>query len=382
MKMKKMFAIGMAIAMGTMSLAGCSKTEESDTIKIGASFDLTAGAAQYGKAASNGAQLAIDEYNAQGGVLGKQIAMILEDNKSSQVDATNAFKKLVDKDKIVAFIGSDISSTTETIANIAEERKIPMITPTGTTKSITEVGEHIFRACFIDPDQGEILAQFAAGDLKAKTAAIMVNSESDYSTGIAEVFATTFEAAGGKVATTVNYGKNDVDFKPILANVKTANPDIIIIPDYYETIAIIATQAREIGITAPLLGGDGWDGVTDKVTDNPEVVEGSYFVNHYSPDDESAIVQDFIASYTAKYGAAPNAFAALGYDAARVMIEAIKTADSTDEAKIVEAMKNTDLSCVTGDLTFDEFRNPKKAACIITIKDGKNTFYTRVGAEQ
>lgn len=377
MKIKKMIAIGLTLAMGTMSFVGCNKTG-SDTIKIGSSFDLTAGAAQYGMAASNGAKLAIEEYNASGGVLGKQIEFILEDNKSNQVDATNAFKKLVDNDKIIAFIGSDISSTTETIANIAQERKIPMITPTGTTKSITEVGDHIFRACFIDPYQGEMLAQFAIDDLKVKTAAVMINSESDYSRGIAETFIAQFEANGGTIATTVNYGMNDVDFRPILANIKSANPDIVIIPDYYEMIANIATQMREIGITAPLLGGDGWDGVVEKTKNNPEVVEGSYFINHYSPDDEAPIVQGFIKNYTEKYGEKPNSFAALGYDAAKVLIEGIKASGTTEHDKIVQAIQNISIDCVTGQLTFDENRNPNKAAFIITIKDGKNTFFTRV----
>lgn len=377
MKIKKLVAIGLTLALGTMTMVGCNQSSN-DTVKVGGSFDLTGAYAQYGIATSNGAKLAIEEYNATGGILEKQIEFILEDNKGNQVDATNAFKKLVDKDKIVAFIGSDVSSTTETIANIAQQRKIPMITPTGTTKSITEVGDHIYRACFIDPYQGEMLAQFAISDLGAKTAAVMINSESDYSTGIAETFIAQFEEAGGTVATTVNYGANDVDFKPILANVKNANADVIIIPDYYETIANIATQAREVGITAPLLGGDGWDGVTDKTKNNPEVVEGSYFVNHYSPDDESPIVQDFITNYTAKFGEKPNAFAALGYDAAKVLIEAIKAAGTTDEQAVIEAMKNIAVDCVTGNITFDENRNPVKAAFMITIENGENKFFTRV----
>lgn len=381
MKTRKLLAIALVAMMGTLSFVGCQKADaSSDTIKIGVSFDLTGEAAQYGIATSNGVKLAIDEYNANGGVLGKQIEFILEDNKASQVDATNAFKKLVDNNKVIGFIGSDISSTTETIANLAAEKNIPMITPTGTKLGITTIGPNIFRACYVDPAQGELLAKFATEDLKAQTAAIMINSEQDYSTGIAEAFEAAFTAAGGTVVEKVNYGKNDVDFKPILANIKNANADVVVIPDYYETIATLITQAREIGITSTCIGGDGWDGVTEKTVNNPEVVEGSYFVNHYTVEDDAVIVQDFISNYKATYDTEPNAFAALGYDAAKILIEAIKTCESTEADAITAAMQNTSLDCVTGHITFDENRNPVKSVSVIEIKEGQNTLYKKLDA--
>ncbi|MBU3811900.1 MAG: ABC transporter substrate-binding protein [Candidatus Niameybacter stercoravium] len=381
MKTRKLLAIALVAMMGTLSFVGCQKADaSSDTIKIGGSFDLTGEAAQYGIATSNGVKLAIDEYNANGGVLGKQIEFILEDNKASQVDATNAFKKLVDNNKVIGFIGSDISSTTETIANLAAEKNIPMITPTGTKLGITTIGPNIFRACYVDPAQGELLAKFATEDLKAQTAAVMINSEQDYSTGIAEAFEAAFTAAGGTVIEKVNYGKNDVDFKPILANIKNANADVVVIPDYYETIATITTQAREIGITSTFIGGDGWDGVTEKTVNNPEAVEGSYFVNHYTVEDDAVIVQDFISNYKATYDAEPNAFAALGYDAAKILIEAIKTCESTEADAIIAAMQNTSLDCVTGHITFDENRNPVKSVSVIEIKEGQNTLYKKLDA--
>ncbi len=183
--------------------------------------------------------------------------------------------------------------------------------------ALQQLVRNIFKACYVDPAQGELLAKFATEDLKAQTAAVMINSEQDYSTGIAEAFEAAFTAAGGTVVEKVNYGKNDVDFKPILANIKNANADVVVIPDYYETIATITTQAREIGITSTFIGGDGWDGVTEKTVNNPEVVEGSYFVNHYTVEDDAVIVQDFISNYKATYDAEPNAFAALGYDAGK-----------------------------------------------------------------
>lgn len=365
-----------------LNVVGCSTSGGSDTIKIGASFDVTGAYAQYGIAASNGAKLAIDEYNANGGVLGKTIEWLLEDNKGNQVDASNAFRKLVDRNKIVAFIGSDVSSTTETIANIAQQRKIPMITPTGTAPSITKVGDYIYRACYIDPSQGQMLGQFASKELGAKTAVVMVNNESDYSDGVAEAFAEHFVENGGVILETVNYSASDADYKPILTNVRHANPDVIIIPDYYETIAEIATQAREVGITATLLGGDGWDGVIEKTINNPEVVENSYFINHYSPEDQSPIIQDFLKNYEKTYGEKPNAFAALGYDAARILIESIEKAGSTESEAIKKALQEAHVEGVTGTITFDERRNPVKTVAVIRIQNGMNTFYQTLDPEQ
>ena len=380
MRIKKIVAMGTVCAMMIAMASGCGNASDhkADSLKIGGSFALTGDVAVYGKAASNGVKLAIEEYNAAGGVLGKQIEFILEDNKGSQVDASNAFKKLADKDQVVAFIGSDISSTTETIASIAKEKKIPMITPTGTNFKITSIGENIFRGCYVDPYQGEVLGQLASGDLKAKTAAIMVNSESDYSVGVAENFKKTFEAAGGKVVATVNYSSQDKDFKPILTNVKNFTPDVLVVPDYYTQIALIATQARELGITSTMIGPDGWDGALEQVPNNPEVLQNSYFINHYSPEDQSQITQDFIKNYKAKYNEAPNAFAALGYDSAKIMIEAIKSANATESEKITEAMKKTAIEGATGKITFDENRNPIKSVAVMEIKDGKYSLYKKL----
>lgn len=385
MKIKKILTLGVVSVMAIASLTGCNTTASGEgatgkdsTVKIGASFALTGEVAQYGIAASNGAKLAIEEYNANGGVLDKQIEFLIEDNKGSQVDASNAFRKLVDSNKVVAFIGSDISSTTETIANLAAEKKIPMITPTGTKLGITSIGDNIFRTCYIDPTQGELLAQFAQEDLSAKTAAIMINNESDYSVGIAEAFKEVFKANGGTIATEVNYSEADKDFKPFLTNIKNANPDVVVIPDYYETIALIAAQAREIGITATLIGGDGWDGVTTQTANNPESIEGSYFINHYTPEDDSQIVQDFITHYTDKYKEAPNAFAALGYDTVKILIEAMKSAGTTESDQVVAAVQNTSIDGVTGHITFNEERNPIKSVAVIEIKQGENTLYKKL----
>ncbi|OON99705.1 MAG: hypothetical protein ATN35_11320 [Epulopiscium sp. Nele67-Bin004] len=382
----KMFKTLAMLGVSSIMLAGCGDTttttssnvsSDSDTIKIGASFDVTGSYAQYGLSANKGALLAIKEYNEAGGVLGMEISYILEDNKGSQVDAANAFKKL-DSQGIVAFIGSDISGTTETIANLAKDSGIPMVSPSATKMEITSIADNIFRACYIDPAQGEILASFAVEELGAKTAAVMINSESDYSVGVAEAFIENFVSAGGEILVEVNYSSSDVDFKSILAPVSNATPDIVVIPDYYETIANIAPQARQLGIDATLLGGDGWDGVTNMTVNSPESVEGSYFINHYTVDDDTPIVQDFIANFEDEYGETPNAFAALGYDAARLIIEAMKEADTTDPAVVTQTLQNIDLECVTGNITFDENRNPQKSAAIIKIIGGENTFYQKI----
>lgn len=374
MKFKKVFTSILVLGLGTCVLVGCGGTEtESNTIKIGGSFDVTGATAQYGTPADKGAQLAIKEYNEAGGILGKQVEYIFEDNKGVQTDAASAFKKLSDSKDVIGFIGSDISGTTETIANLAKEKGIPMISPSATKMEITSIAPNIFRACYIDPAQGEILANFAANELGAKTAAVMMNNESDYSVGIAEAFIEHAEALGIEIVVDVSYAAADVDFKSILAPVANAAPDIILIPDYYETVAKIAPQAREIGIEGIFLGGDGWDGVTEMVGANAEPINGSYFINHYTTEDDSPIVQDFITNYQEEYGEMPNAFAALGYDAARILLEGFEKAGTTDSIAVVEAMQNIDIEGVTGRITFDENRNPQKSVAVIEIKNGENT---------
>ncbi len=377
MKFNKILKSALFLSLISTMFVGCSGGE-SDTIKVGGSFDVTGATAQYGIPANNGAQLAIKEYNETGGVLGKQIEYIFEDNKGVQTDAASAYKKLADSKDVIAFIGSDISGTTETIANLAKEDGIPMITPSATKMEITSIGPNIFRACYIDPTQGEILANFASAELKAETAAVLINNESDYSVGIAEAFIEEISALGIDLVAEVNYAAADVDFKSILAPVLNTNPDIILIPDYYETVAKIAPQAREIGIEGTFLGGDGWDGVTEMIGTNATPINGSYFINHYTTEDESEIVQDFITNYTAEYGETPNAFAALGYDAARLLLEGFSAAGTIeDSSTVVTAIQNIDVEGVTGRITFDENRNPQKSVAVIEIVDGQNKLLTK-----
>lgn len=368
---KKFFskiAVMMIGVLFILSSSGCTASKDSDTIKIGASFALTGNVSVYGIAARNGVELAIKEYEETGGKLDKKIEFIVEDNKGSEVDAANAFNKLVDREKIDVFIGSDISGTTLTIAELAAEKKIPMITPTATALPVTEKGDNVFRACYIDSFQGGMMGKFAATELQAKTATILYNFGSDYSEGIASTFEEVFQENGGTIVGKESYTNDDKDFKSILTNVKAQNPDVLFIPDYYEMVALIARQVHEVGIQSILLGVDGWDGVIDQTNDFPEAVEGAYFANHYATDDPKPEIQNFVNNYKEVYGEVPNALAALGYDAGKIILEALEKAGTTEPEAVINALKTTNVDYVTGHIEFDEKRNPIKSISVIKLE--------------
>lgn len=384
--MKKILSLGLTMVIGTSLLVGCGEKQDTsdngngggDTaseIKIGAIVPETGEVSVYGKAALSGYKLAIKEYNEKGGILDKKIKLITYDNKGDGNETVNAYNKLVDSDNVDAIIGAVISTNTQAIAPLAARDGIPMITATATAdKKITDQGDNIFRSCFTDPYQGQKIADFANEDLNAKTATIVYNTASDYSDGLAKAFQAKFEANGGKVLAVEGYTDQDKDFKSILTKIKGQNADVLLIPDYYEKIALITKQARDIGIKSTFLGGDGWDGVIGKI-DN-EIIEKSYFSNHYATDDTSEVVQSFIKNFETEYGEKPNAFAALGYDAATTMIEAIKSAGTTDKAKIVEALKKIELDLVSGKTKFEK-GEPIKEVTIIRIENGENKLETK-----
>lgn len=383
MRGKKYVALFMMVALVLGAFAGCAGGEsaeaETETVKIGLIAPTTGQVAVYGQAVKNAVEMAVEEQNLAGGILGKEIELISYDNKGDATETVNAFNRLVDNDGIDAFIGAVISSTSLTIAPLAVEAGIPMITPTGTNLEITPIGDNVFRACFIDPYQGKVIGQFAFNELNAKKAAVMFNTADDYSVGLKDAFVAAYEAAGGEIVAVEGYtGGTDKDFKALLTNVKAEAPDVLFLPDYYNTVGLIADQAKEVGVEATLVGADGWDGVLGV---SPESVEGGYFANHYAKDDPDELVQSFIAEYTEKYGEAPNALAALGYDGAQIMFAAIESAGSTDKAAIVEAMGNTSIDGVTGHIVFDADGNPEKSISIITIEDGKDVLYGKFGAK-
>ena len=371
--MKKIIAMLAGAAM-MVSCGGNQTQEESSTIKVGGMGPLTGSAAMYGTTIEKGAKLAFEEINANGGVLGKKFEYISLDEKADPIEAVNAYNKLTDEG-VVAILGSVTSKPTLAVAELAAQDGIPMITPTGTQINITDAGPNIFRVCFTDPYQGSTLAKFSKDKLGAKTAAIMVNTSSDYSDGIANAFIKQAEKEGIKVVAKEGYSDGDKDFKAQLTKINSENPDILVVPEYYELSALIATQAREIGMKSTFVGPDGWDGIIGALDSSSySVVDNSYFTNHYSTEDNNEKVQSFLKKYREKYNEEPTAFSALAYDTVYVLKNAIDKAGTTDKAELTKAIKSSDMDGVTGHLTFDENNNPIKAVTIIKVQDGKYIF--------
>ncbi|MDO5649821.1 MAG: ABC transporter substrate-binding protein [Gallicola sp.] len=347
---------------------------DSDSIIIGGIAPLTGNVAIYGTTATNGAKLAVEEINANGGVLGKQIDYRVEDDKGDITEATNAYNKLADEG-MVALLGAITSQPTGAVAEMAVADNMPMITPTGTQFSITEGRPNVFRVCFTDPFQGEMLAQYVNENMQGKKAAIMTNTSSDYSNGVADAFKAKAEELGIEIVAQESYGNTDTDFRAQLTNIAGTNPDVLMIPDYYQIIALIAPQAREVGINATMIGPDGWDGVAKQVdASSIDTVENAVFTNHYSVKDENEKVQNFIKNYTEKYGEEPSAFSALAYDGIYMIKDAIEKAGSTDDKQaIVDGLKGIEFDGVTGHLKFDDNNNPIKSVSMIKIVNGDYT---------
>lgn len=371
--MKKIIAMLAGAAM-MVSCGGNQTQEESSTIKVGGMGPLTGSAAMYGTTIEKGAKLAFEEINNNGGVLGKKLEYISLDEKADPIEAVNAYNKLVDEG-VVAILGSVTSKPTLAVAELAAKDGMPMITPTGTQINITDAGPNVFRVCFTDPYQGSTLAKFAKDKLNAKTAAVMVNTSSDYSDGIANAFIEQAKKEGIEIVAKEGYSDGDKDFKAQLTKINGENPDILMVPEYYELSALIATQAREIGMKSTFVGPDGWDGIIGALDPSAySVVDNSYFTNHYSAEDSSEKVQSFLKKYREKYNEEPTAFSALAYDNVYILKNAIEKAGTTDKEDLVKAIKANDMDGITGHLTFDEKNNPIKAVTIIKVKDGKYIF--------
>lgn len=395
MKFRKLMAVGVSMMLAA-GFAGCAATNNGGTapsaeapaksssesagsgvIKLGLITPKTGQVAQYGIAVENAVKIAVEEVNAAGGINGQQVELISYDNKADATESINVFNRLVDNDKIVALVGPVISSTSLAVAPLAEEKQIPMISPTATNLAVTPDYEYVFRACYTDPYQGGIVAKFASENLSAKTAAILYNAGDDYSTGLAEAFKQTFEAAGGTITNYEGYTAENKDFKAVLTTIKEKQPDVLFNPDYYNTVGLIAGQVKEVGLETVMLGGDGWD---DVQKDYASAVEGYFFANHYATDDQDPIVQSFIKAYQDKYdGNTPNALGALGYDAAKIMMEAIKNASSIEGPEILKALKAIDMPGVAGHVTFDENGDPKKSVSMIKIENGALKLEAKVG---
>lgn len=368
--------------------SGCNNLIKNDKeIILGANYEMTGALAAVAKQTVNGINLAIKQTNEQGGVLGKQIKLIIADNKSEPSESANAITKLIKNDNVKLVFGSVASSNVLATVQIAHDSKIPLITATATNPSVTmeqdQVRPYVFRTCFIDPFQGEVMANFAAKSLQAKNAVMYIDSSSDYSKGLAKIFAEKFIANGGIIIGEESFLQKDQDFKSTLTKIKAINPDVVFIPAYYEEVGKIIRQAREIGIKSQLIGTDGWDDPKLIEIAGLSAVEGTFFSNHYSPQDQDPKVVEFVKAYKAEYNQEPSALAVLGYDCALVVIDAIKRAGSDDPKKIRQALEETKkLQITTGLLSIDNNHNPIKSAVVVEIKNGQQIFKEKINPQQ
>lgn len=380
---KKLLTIMSLVVIAAMLLTSCS--QGSKTIKIAILAPLSGAVPTFGVSTRDGAILALEEWNAKGGVLGKQIEWVVEDSQCEADPGVNAANKVIDQDGVKFIIGEVCSKSSIPISEIAEEKGVVQISPTSTNVSVTLTGDgatknYVFRACFIDPFQGLVGAKFALDNLGVKTAFIMLDQGNDYVRGLAENFEKAFTEGGGTVVGKETYTSTDTDFSAILAKVSEAKPELVYLPDYYNIVNLVTAQAKEQGITVPFMGGDGWDSSDlDRAA-----ADGGYFTNHYTEQDTRAIVQDWLKRYGEKYkddqGAAkvPDALATLAYDAANLMVAAIEKADTDDPAKVKDALASISWEGVSGTITFDAQHNPIKSAVILQVKDGEVVYVATV----
>jgi branched-chain amino acid transport system substrate-binding protein len=366
-----------------LSCAQPLKTKEDrSTIKIGFFGDLSGPTFNFGQSAMNGVLMAAVEINQAGGINGHNIDIVIEDDKGSPESAAQSAGKLISRDKVVALIGAGASGDSLAAAPLAQSARVPLISPSSTNPAVTQVGDYIFRACFIDAFQGEVMAKFAANTLKARKAAIMLDFNSPYSRGLTEFFEFSFAKLNGQIVVKQSYAQGDADYRGQLSAIKAAAPDVIYIPGYYGDVAIIARQARQLGLTVPLLGADGWD-APELWELGGDALNGSYISNHYSADDPSENIQKFVRDYRQRYGnVTPDAHAALAYDALRFLAEAIQKAGTTEGPKLREALAQTkNFFGVTGIISMDAGRNAVKPAVVLELRDGKYIYKETIQPE-
>ena len=375
----KRYLVLIAMVLAVLAVfIGCQQAPK--TLKVAILAPLSGPVPTFGVSTRDGALLAIEEWNAKGGVLGAKIDPIVEDSQCTPDPALNAAKKVIEQDKVKYIIGEVCSKASIPVSEYANSKKVIQISPTSTNTAVTvdstgKTKDYIFRACFIDPFQGLVGANFAI-QKGAKKAFLMIDQANDYVKGLSEAFEKSFTEKGGEIVGKESYTADDKDFSAILAKVKQTKPDIVYLPDYYQVVNLTTKQAKEKGITVPFMGGDGWDSSDLDL----KATAGGYYTNHYSPDSTAPVVVSFLAAYGAKYkddqGKAkiPDALAALAYDATNMLLQAIKDAGANDTAKVKVALEKISFSGVSGQITFDAEHNPVKSATILTIKDGKVQF--------
>jgi len=351
-------------------------------IKIGLITPLSGDVKTFGESVRNSFLIAVEEANARGGVAGMKIVYVIQDDRNDATEAANVANLLVNQQRVKAIVGSVTSKTTIPVSDIIQSAKIPTISPTATNPKVTVADgkrkDYMFRACFIDPFQGTVMAKFSRETLKGKSAAVLYDASNDYSKGIAEVFRDSFRKQGGKVAAFESYGKDDVDFSALLTKVKASGADVLFLPDYYNKVGLIAKQVREKGLNVRLVGPDGWDS-PDLVKIAGSAIEGGYFSNHYSPDDRRPEVVAWVKKYKEKHGQVPDALGTLAYDATNLLLEAIRKAGSDDPKKIREALASMrDFKAVSGKSTLDRNGDMIKSAAILKIEGGRQKFVKMV----
>jgi len=373
------FLLGAAV-LGSAGFVGCQPAATSE-ILVGEVASLSGREATFGTSSNAGTRLAIEEINAAGGVLGKKLKLLTEDNQSKPGESSNAVNKLISKDRVVAILGEVASTRSLEMAPICQAAKIPQISPSSTNPLLTndpgqpQKRDFIFRVCFIDPFQGSVMADFARRTLKAERVAVFTDVKSDYSKGLAKFFKEGFVKSGGQIVAELDFNGGDKDFKGQLTAIKAAGPDAVFVPGYYTDVALICIQAKEVGLAVPFFGGDGWE--SEKLVEiGKEAVEGHYFSTHYSPDVGSEKGRAFVEAYKKRFnGKVPDAMAALGYDSALILADAIRRAGSTEGEKIRDALAQTkDFEAVTGRITINANRDADKAAVILQVKGGKFTY--------
>lgn len=370
--MKKILISGCILFLAALfAFPGCNKSN-GDEILIGQFGSLSGSEATFGMSSDNGLKLAVEEINNSGGLLGKKIKLITYDDQGKPSEAATVVEKLINKDKVIAVIGEVASSRSKAGAPKCQQYKIPMISPASTNPEVTAIGDYIFRVCFIDPFQATVLSKFAINTLKVKKIAILKDVKNAYSTGLADFFEKEFKNMGGEVVEVQSFSSGDKDFKAQLTAIKSKNPEAIFIPAYYTDVNLISIQAREVGITVPLLGSDGWE--SEKLTEGKakDALEGCFFSTHVSTENPDPNIQNFIKKYKEKYNSMPDAMSFLAYDAGMILFDAIKRAGTVDPTKIRdEIAKTKDYNGVTGKITINDQRNAVKPAVILEIKGGQ-----------
>ncbi|MBK9227310.1 MAG: ABC transporter substrate-binding protein [Ignavibacteria bacterium] len=359
------------IVAGLAFFQSCNKAG-TDEILIGEYASLTGSEATFGQSSHNGLVLAVEETNNSGGLLGKKIKLVTEDNQGKPSETQTVVQKLINRDKVVAVIGEVASSRSKAGAPICQTSKIPMITPASTNPEVTTIGDYIFRVCFIDPFQATVMSKFALNSMKVKRVALLIDQKNAYSTGLADNFKKVFTEMGGEIVEEQKYSNGDKDFKAQLTAIKAKNPEAVFIPGYYTDVNLISIQAREIGLTVPLFGSDGWE--SEKLTEGKakDALEGSFFSTHVSSDDPSPQIQGYIKKYREKYGKEPDAMSFLAYDAGMILFDAIRKSGSTEGEKIKNQLAKTkDYQGVTGVITINDQRNAVKPAVVLEVKNGK-----------